>query len=217
MIKGKAKPLTEIQKQIVIDNLYLIKYSKLEYYSRHTILTKNELFSAAALGLIKAIQNYVEDLDIDPHNIRWRAYLKRYMNGYMLKEIKTNQLIILPNYLLKKSYRKIIQQRKEDYYNNVVSDTKNYDKLLWLYVERVWNNYVDYPFNLMTKKYDNENDIEIYKVINYFGFFTERERQIILLVLEGYTFSQIAKILGMTAWGCRLSYKKSLNKIKKLI
>jgi RNA polymerase sigma factor (sigma-70 family) len=206
----RDEPLTEIQKQLVSNNINLVNTIALIYYKKYNHLLLVEFSSAGTIGLIDGIKHYIEDLNIDPENKRWLPYIRRFITSAMIDEMRNNRLIKSPTYLCNKKEKEIIQQRKKDYHEGITHFNKQgvpYDNLFWQDVERSASRKEIYSVNIEKKEISKDNN----NIEKYLVSLNPIEKQIVLLKMDDLSNKDIADKLNISSQQCVILYNKALR------
>jgi DNA-directed RNA polymerase specialized sigma subunit len=199
--------LTPEQKQIVEDNISLaIKGAKDWLYTKaHGNMTKDELISAASLGLIHGVTHYKKNIN-DPGDKRWSSYILTCINGFILNELRYMGLIYIPfdrrkdKLFIRKQGKKNINAIKKARLK-VIMFSLNIDL-----VQKIDN--IDNIINYDIVKCDIYDNIDLLK---------PQQKEIISLFLDGASFKNIEKQLKLKHGAAYPLCRKILNILKKVI
>ncbi len=196
IISSKTIPLTTLQQQLVQDNLGLAftEINKYYYHKFNNNLTKDEITSAAYLGLIFGVQHYEDNLN-DPEDNRWCEYIIRCIDGYILDEMNSQRLVHIPrNRHENKSYKHPGYKLRND--------------IKQIRIKATITSLIDIVENV-----ENE-DINIKQ---YFHLLTPDQKQVILFHLAGMPRKNIHKFMNIKYNKCGYIYRKALSILKDAI
>ena len=208
--------MSELEQIITLHEKLIFKIA-----SKFHDISKEDLYQAGVIGIIKAYKNYNKQSDT-----KFTTYAYNYIFGEMY-ELANNTRAIRLNKQVLKTYKKIEQARqhltqKLGYYPSIqeVSSFLSIPESIILEIETCTNEimsldsneerpvYETIPNNKETIKSDN---IDLKDSINTLS---EEEKQIInYRYYKDYTQSETAKILGMSQVKVSRYEKKSLTKM----
>lgn len=209
--------------QIIEDNMNLI-YAIAKYFKHYN--SKEDLYQAGALGLLKAYNNYDSS-----YGVKFSTYAYTYIMGEMKKlvredkSIRINRDIISLNKKIEEVKNKMAQKLSRMPTNEEVSDFLDID-VKYINEAQESNNAIDsldYVFN------DDGKDLTLYDIIGsrmdvdtileldeQLNRLNPEERQIILArYMEDLTQQEVANKLGMNQVQVSRKESKVLVKLKQ--